>query len=171
MTNPVRKVYEDYRAVFDSSIGIRYTHMTIVEKKPVVEATLWKCLDGPDREHWRQAAFTQYNKNNKTGGFLQPIPQEQVPKDKTILQPILAPKVKSHGNNLYEFILRMCANGSKQIKGIDFDYSWLPVVGASALQMTLLWAAVDLLCLAILDIENCFQNTLVAAEDSIRFTW
>ena len=33
--------------------------------------------------------------------------------------------------------------------------------------MTLLWAAVDLLCLAILDIENCFQNTVVDAEDRV----
>ena len=73
MTNPVRMMYEDYRAVFDSSIGIRYSHMAIVEKKPEVGATLWKCLDGPDCEHWCQAAFTQYNKNNKTGLFSQPI--------------------------------------------------------------------------------------------------
>ena len=73
MTNPVQKMYEDYRAVFDSSIGIRYSHMAIVEKKPEVGATLWKCLYGPDREHWRQVAFTQYNKNNKTGVFSQPI--------------------------------------------------------------------------------------------------
>ena len=36
--------------------------------------------------------------------------------------------------------------------------------------MTLLWAAVDHLCLAILDIENCFQNTLVAAEDRVVVT-
>ena len=64
----------------------------------------------------------------------------------------------------------MCINGSKQIKGTDFGYSWSPVVGASALRMTLLWAAVDLLCLANLDIENCFQNTLVAAEDRVVVT-
>ena len=32
------------------------------------------------------------------------------------------------------------------------------------------WAAVELLCLAILDIENCFQNTLVAAKDRVVVT-
>ena len=52
-------MYEDYRAVFDFSIGLRYSHMTIVENKPEAGAALWKFLDRPDREHWRQAAFTQ----------------------------------------------------------------------------------------------------------------
>ena len=64
----------------------------------------------------------------------------------------------------------MCANGSKQVKGIDFGYSWSPVMGASALRMTLLYAAVERLCLAILDIENCFQNTLVEPEDRVVVT-
>lgn len=69
MTNPVRKMYEDYCAVFDSSIGLRYSHMAIIEKKPNVGAILWQCLDGPVCEHWCQATFTHYNKNNKTGVF------------------------------------------------------------------------------------------------------
>ena len=64
----------------------------------------------------------------------------------------------------------MCANGSKQVKGIDFDYLWSPVVGACALRMTLLYAAVEQLCLTILDIENCFQNTLVEPEDRVVVT-
>ena len=64
----------------------------------------------------------------------------------------------------------MCANGSKQVKGIDFDSLWSPVVGACALRMTLLYTAVERLCLAILDIENCFQNTLVEPEDRVVVT-
>ena len=82
----------------------------------------------------------------------------------------MAPKVKYHGNDLYEFLLRMCANVSKQVKGVDFDYSWSSLVGACALRMTLLQAAVKWLCLAILDIENCFQNTLVEPDDRVVVT-
>jgi len=85
MKDPPRQLYEDYRAVFDSSIGLRYSHMTILKDKPQVGATLWQCLDGPHRHYWRQAAFNQYNKNNKDGVFSQPIPRERVPKNKTVL--------------------------------------------------------------------------------------
>ena len=60
--------------------------------------------------------------------------------------------------------------GVNKYHGIDFDCSWLLVVGASALWMTLLWVTVEILCLAILDIENCFQNTLMAAEDQVVVT-
>ena len=105
MKDPHRLLYEDYHAAFDSSISLSYTHMSIMKTKPEIATTLWKCLDGPDRDHWRQAAVTQYSKNSKSGVFSQPIPREQVPKGKTILQTILAPKVKYHGNDLYEFIL------------------------------------------------------------------
>ena len=64
----------------------------------------------------------------------------------------------------------MCANGSKQQKGIDFDFSWSPVIGAKAFRMTLSWAAVKRLTLAIMDVVNCFQSTLIPEEERIVVT-
>ena len=144
--------------------------MAILPHKPEVFSSFWKCLDGPEREHWRQAAFTQYTKNAKVGLFSQPFPRHKVPKSKKILQTVLAPKVKSKGNDLYEFVARMCANGSKQQKGVDFDFSWSPVIGAKAFRMTLSWAAINRLTLAIMDVVNCFQSTLIPEEERIVVT-
>ena len=93
-----------------------------------------------------------------------------MPKPKKILQTVLAPKVKSKGNDLYEFVAKMCANGSKQQKGIDFDFSWSPVIGAEAFRMTLSWAAIKRLTLAIMDVVNGFQSTLIPEEERIFVT-
>ena len=54
--------------------------------------------------------------------YSHPEPQESVPKDKKVLNAILAPKIMTLGKNIYKFVLRMFTNKSKQEKGIDFDF-------------------------------------------------
>ena len=69
------------------------------------------------------------------------------------------PKTKKRGDDLYEFTLRMCANGSGQQKGVDYDHSWSPTVGASGFRLTLMFAATHDLTIGTLDAVNCFQST------------
>ena len=54
----------------------------------------------------------------------------------------------------------MCANGSKQERGIDVNHSLSPTIVTGACCMTLMHAAVFCLTFAIIDVVNCFQNTL-----------
>ena len=79
----------------------------------------------------------------------------------------MAPSVKKCGDNLYEFVLRMCANGSGQEKGVDFDFSWSPAVGASGFRMALMFATVHELEIGTLDAVNCFQSTNRAPEQRL----
>ena len=53
----------------------------------------------------------------------------------------------------------MCANGSRQVKGVDFDFSWSPTVSASGLRLTLMAVSVFDLTIGTLDAVNCFQST------------
>ena len=55
-------------------------------------------------------------------------------------------------------------------RALDFDFSWSPVIGAKAFRMTLCWAAIKRLTLAIMDVVNCFQSTLIPEEERIVVT-
>jgi hypothetical protein len=56
--------------------------------------------------------------------------------------------------------LRHCADGSRQKKGVNFDYSYSPTAAASSVRFTLRYAAFRRFELALLDVENAFQILL-----------
>lgn len=60
-----------------------------------------------------------------------------------------------------------CADGSKQKRGEDFDYSFSPTASAGAVKGSISIAALNRLELALLDVENCFQTMLVPVEQRI----
>ena len=142
--------------------------MATLSSPPKEHRTFWDCLDSTDRHHWIQAAYSQFRKNQSINLCSRPEPRESVPSDVKVLSTVLAPKIKKKGSNLYEFTLRMCANGSRQVKGVDFDFSWSPTVSASGLRLTLMAASVFDLTIGTLDAVNCFQST--NREPSKRLT-
>ena len=166
--DPIRHNYQTYRAVFDSMTSLKHAHMVTLPSPPKLHRTFWDCLDSADRHHWIQAAHAQFHKNQTISLCSRPEPRENVPKDTKVLSTVLAPKIKKKGDDLYEFSLRMCANGSSQQKGIDFDFSWSPTVGASGLRLTLMAASAFSLTIGSLDAVNCFQST--NREPSKRLT-
>ena len=169
-TDSSRYEYQNYRAAFDSCTGMQYTHMAVLPRKPLVPKTIFQALDGNDRDNWIKACHYQYNKNQRVGLFSQPIPRELVPKDKKVLQTVLATKVKKVGEMTWEYVTRMCANGSTMQKGEDFEYSWAPTIGAPPLRLTMMLASANRLTLAIMDVENCFQNTLLEEKHRVIVT-
>ena len=185
MNDPERKTYEYYRSIFDSHVGVpqapvnspttpapalHLAQMATLSKPPINHGSIWNNLEGPERTHWIQATATQYSKNQVLGLCAVPAPRELVPSDKKVLQSILATKIKPKGNDIFEFVTRMCANGSSQVKSVDFDHSWSPTVGAGALRMTLMFAATHRLILAVIDVVNCFQTTLVEDDERLIIT-
>ena len=67
----------------------------------------------------------------------------------------------------YNLKLRLAVDGSLQQKGVDYDHAWSPTSSALAFRTTIMWAANQRLTLAVLDIENCFQNTIIEKEKRI----
>ena len=175
--DPVRHNYQHYRAIFDSCtglqhahmmpIGLQHSHMAVLPEPPTVHNSFHKNLDGPLKQHWIQAAEAQYTKNSRVGLFSKPTPIEHVPKDKKVLQTVLAPKVKRKGDNTYEFVARHCTNGSKQEQGVDFDHSYSPTASSPSIRFQLIYAAVYCLRLGITDVVNCFQSTLIPEEKRV----
>ena len=73
------------------------------------------------------------------------------------------------GNYFYvwKFVARHCANGSSQIKFIDFDQSHSPVEHAESSRIKISIAALNRLTAMILDVNNTFQNTNVPIHERV----
>ena len=98
------------------------------------------------------------------------MPIENVPPGKKILRSIMSTKVKKKGPTLYQLVARMCADGSGQEKGIDYEFSYMPTSGAPPIRITLSLAASHDLILAIIDVVNCFQSTLIPEDERLIIT-
>lgn len=167
MSDPVRYHHQSYRAIFDSCTALRHAHMATLSEPPACHNSIFKCLDSEHREHWIQACYSQFEKNDDINLCTQPTPIEDVPKDTKILRTVMSTKVKKKGENLYQFIARMCADGSGQEKGIDFEFSFSATTSAPAVRITLTYAAAFGLTLAIIDVVNAFQSTMLKHADRL----
>ena len=167
MRDPVRYSPQTYRAYFDSCTGLKYSHMITLPYEPKAHASIFKCLDSELGSEWKQALFHQYDKNDAVRLVTQPTPIENIPKDKKVLPVVMSTKVKKKGEDLYQLVARMCANGSKQQQGIDYEFSYSPTAGIAAIRITLCLAAGFGWTLYIIDVVNCFQSTLLPPEERL----
>ena len=84
-----------------------------------------------------------------------------------MLRPVWVLKIVKAGIDTYNLKLRLAADGSLQQKGVDYDHSWSPTSNAFLFCTTIMWAANQCLTLAVTDVENCFQNTIIENKKRI----
>ena len=102
-------------------------------KKPLTLKNIGDALGGPKRQFWKEALFFQYYKNKKVSLLSAPIPIKSLPEGKKVLRSLIAPSIKEGDcSDTWKFVARHCENGSFQIKGIDFDQSYIPVAHADS---------------------------------------
>jgi len=167
--DPSATNYQVYRTYFDNFRPITSKATVILPEskyacqtpfKPPTPKTWNDVINGDFKDIWYKAVFERYDKNNNVGLLSIPIPATEVPPDTIILRAVSAFKIKktSHAN-IYDFYFRMCADGSKQIKGLHFNESHSPTPA--------IWAILTCTCIAsafslnayTIDIDNAFQNT------------
>jgi hypothetical protein len=85
----------------------------------------------------------------------------QVPPSNVVVLPtVLALRNKLDAQNrLGERKVRMCANGSKQIQGLDYDKSYAPAILGTTLRVQLALSVMLRLPLWHMDVSNAFQST------------
>jgi hypothetical protein len=83
--------------------------------EPIAHPSITKCLADPDF-----IQYHQFDKNDAVKLVAQPSPIENVPEGKKVHRTVISTKVKRKGENLFQLVARMCADGSKQEQGIDF---------------------------------------------------
>eukprot|EP00956_Cyclotella_meneghiniana_P008309 scaffold11091_cov47-Cyclotella_meneghiniana.AAC.1 len=164
---PVRYHHQTFRHYFDSCTHLKNHHMIALPYEPTAHTSIFKCLDSELRPEWREALNHQYNKNDDVRLLAMPTPIENLPEGKKVLPAVMSTRIKKKGDNIYQFIARMCANGSKQQQGIHYEFSYSPTAGMAPIRITLCTAAVFDWIVAVIDVVNCFQSTMVPPEDRL----
>jgi len=161
--------YQLYRTYFDNFRPIAAKATVIIPEakyavqtptKPTTPTTWGDVIQGEFKDLWYKAVYERYDKNHQVGLLSIPIPQDEVPEDTIILRAVSAFKIKKTSQpNVFDFYFRMCADGSKQIKGLHFNESHSPTPAIwTILTCTCVAAALSLTAYTI-DIDNAFQNT------------
>lgn len=161
--------YQMYRTYFDNFRPIAARATLIVPEakyalqcpeKPITPKSWGDVIKGPYKDVWYKAVFERYDKNHQVGLLSIPVPKDQIPTDAIVLRAVSAFKIKTTNRpDIFDFYFRMCADGSKQIKGLHYDESHSPVPCTWTILTTICVAAALSLTGYIIDIDNAFQNT------------
>ena len=161
--------YQLFRTYFDNFRPIAAKATMIIPEakyaiqtptKPITPQNWGDVIKGDFKDLWYKAVYERYDKNHQVGLLSIPIPQNEVPHNTIILRAVSAFKIKKTSQpNVFDFYFRMCADGSKQIKGLHFNESHSPTPAIwTILTCTCVAAALSLTAYTI-DIDNAFQNT------------
>ena len=133
-----RKDLEEIRSRFDQVRPV-VSHLEVrLPKKPPTPKNIGDALGGPKRQLWKEALFVQYDKKKNVSFLSAPIPIKSLTEGKKVLRSLIAPSIKEgYCSDAWKFVARHCANGSSQIKVIDFDQSYSPVVHAESFRINM----------------------------------
>jgi hypothetical protein len=150
--------YELYRNYMDN-MNHQVRSIIASPTKPPLGKSFYENIKDPlYKRYWKEAAFKAYDKMQKLYIYSRPIPFQDLPKGIKVLNSVIA-TVKQVGVELWEMHVRHCADGSKQKRGEDFDFSFSPTASAGSVKGSIALAALNRLELVLLDVENCFQTT------------
>lgn len=167
--SPQATNFQTYRNYFDNFRPIA-AHAKIIipdtryayqcPSKPPTPKCWGDVVKGAYKDVWYKSVFERYDKNHKVGLLSVPIPRTKIPDDAIVLRSVSAFKIKNTNRpDIFDFYFRMCADGSRQIKGLHFDESHSPVPCTWTILTSICVAAASGLTAYIIDVDNAFQNT------------
>ena len=136
------------------------SHLEVcLPKKPPTPKNVGDALGGHQIQLWKESLFVQYEKNKNVSLLSAPIPIKSLPEGTEVLRSLIAPSINEVDcSDAWKFIALHCANGSSQIKGIDFDQSYSPVAHAESFRINIAISSMHRLTARILDVSNVFQK-------------
>ena len=130
--------------------------------KPDTPPHIGAALKSPYQSHWIDCLFHAYDKMHGTGTLSLPFPESQLPSGTTVLRPRLSCEVRiTDTDNYYELKIRLCADGSRMVVGIDYDLSYAPVIDGDSLLLMISVATSKGMIFYFLDISNAFQSNII----------
>jgi len=167
--SPQATNYQQFRNYFDNFRPIAAKATVVIPEakyafqspsKPPTPKHWSDVIKGDFKDVWYKAVYERYDKNHAVGLLSVPIPAAEAPPNSVVLRAVSAFKIKNTSHpNIYDFYFRMCADGSKQIKGLHYEESHSPTPSIwTILTCTCVAAAFSLRAYTI-DIDNAFQNT------------
>ena len=99
---------------------------------------------------------------HNSGTLSCPFMRQEVSKDLKVLATRLSFEVKlTDVDDYYEIKVRMCANGSKMVQGVDFSESYAPTVDADSYRFMMNISAMDRMIITFIDASNAFQTNVI----------
>jgi hypothetical protein len=114
-------------------------------------------LKSPFKREWLDGLFKHLDSCLEYGTYGLP----QVPPSNVVVLPTvlaLRNKLDAH-NRLDERKVRMCADGSKQVQGLDYDESYAPAILGTTLRIQFALSVLLGLPVWHMDVSNAFQST------------
>ena len=90
------------------------------------------------------------------------FPCDKLPTTNQFLRSVLTPTIKNITEKIYQYCPIHCANCGPQVKGIDFEQYFPPVLSAPTLHLIVAISAAYRLTIVIADVTNNFRSTLTA---------
>ena len=85
--------------------------------------------------------------------------RSEIPKVKKVLSTILSFEVKiTDVQDYYEIKVRMCADGSRMVQGVDFSIPYAPTADSDSLRLIIDIASSDGMSIIFTDVSNAFQK-------------
>ena len=130
--------------------------------KPDTPPHIGAAMKSKDRSDWMDCLFQAYDKMHKTGTLSIPFPITMLDHKVTILRPRLTCEVRiTDTDNYYEEKIRLCADGSRMVMGVDYDLSYAPVIDGDILLLMIAVATSMGMVFYFLDISNAFQSNII----------
>ena len=137
-------------------------------KEPPTQRNVGDVLGVPQRQFWKEALFVQYDKNKNVSLLSATIPIKFLPEGTKVLRSLIARSIKEGGcYDAWKFVACHCANGSSQIKDIDFDQSHSPVAHSDSFRINISIASMHRLTASILDVSNAFLFNLLIMKEFV----
>ena len=138
--------------------------------KPETPPHIGAALKSKNVGDWIDCLFAAYDKMHRTGTLSLPFPQTQLDKDTAILRPRLTCEVRiTDSDNYYELKVRLCADGSRMVVGIDYDLSFAPVIDGDTLLLMIAVATSKRMKFYFLDISNAFQSNIIHDDNKRHY--
>ena len=98
-----------------------HTLKFVTQRNLPQQRILEKALSGPQIKFCKEALFVKYDKKKNVSLLSAPTPIKSLPEGTKVLRSLIATSIKEcYCYDAWKFVARHCANGSSQIKGIDF---------------------------------------------------
>ena len=143
----------------------------VAPSKPKTPKSFFDALKGPHSRQWKAAAWSQFQKNKQIVAFSAPFNKKILKSDSRIFRSQLVCEVKlTDVPGVFQLKVRDVIVGTPQVKYLDFQENYAPTIDPTTIRIQVCFSCHRNYTLAVIDVKNAFQNTIVPPSSRIYTT-
>ena len=156
---------------FDKTRPVVSHSEVLLPHKIFVTNNIGGALKGPQIHLWKEVLFVQHYKKYKINLLLDPLSTNLLSNGTRVLGSIIAPGINKCGcYSAWKYFAHHFANGNLHVKGIDFDWSYIPISHADSFSINVAISEIHRLITRVLDVINDFQNKIYPVKERVCIT-